>query len=1135
MNPPSVTTDGDPQTGAFQPTDPNIPYVHDVGKNTAPDFDLQYRMDGSGVRSNSNPTPAGKYYARPYIKNDTTCNYVIDYSQNCETAFTKPKQKVALPWFSNSSVTSSDINKATSTTTVQYDGTWQVFDLYNATDNTLTGVTAGGRNGLQLAAGANQFQAKDVGTYTLTVYLADSGTNTEWVDAATNTATTRTVTLEIKKKEIAVTFDNATLTSWQLNQRTSVDVTATGVIAGENPQLHVYYTKDSGTPTDVDASAIVLNSTQFDVSVDLSTFTADSQYCIYVELAPNVTANNNYTISNTSPSTFPFFIMKATISSVTIQWQYTNFITGTVSTSDTGTQVDYNEQAYTFAVDSTALPAGVSVSYTGDQTATNVKAGGALYSVTATISADTGYQLAASVPLTYTATYQIKPMLFDLSTLQWADNPEYNVGLVWMYLKDVPAGTIKQATGGSIAPAYGTYSTTGWMTVNVPTQAQAGFQPQNSGTAVTGGSGYTAGYVLQCDANHAFKTWTGDAAAAGKDGITLMNNDTVAIVSHAWDIVPKQINTSTMDTDWADALSCEDTDGDEYTVPLANVKGDSSPYKDVLEVKYYSDPSCTTEVTDIEHGIAVTPGQIEYYYAKLTVKSEHATNYKLFDTVFGVTCTEIVKEFTVGDNRTGVTVDFGPNKYVYNGEPQGQAPTINMQGTLSYTITKINSDGTETPVTGFPTDAGRYCVKVEFDNSDGLDVALAFRLTPSRFFFDIEKLTLQTDPWTTGTGNEAATEHVTADGSPYLGGTDYTSLYDYEVFEVINGVRQNTATNKDDLLFDTDYVAVLTVKSEFAKNVEFGADAQFEFPFRTGFDPNNLQIELKTPEYDNKLPYRGKEQTFEIKNWESIKRHIAKITRDDGVTGEDAFKVTGRKTYRITLELRKDENVFWEGGSYEDFVIEFEVVTREIERPNLPAVKFNGSAIDIMQYLPADYADWVKVEVYSYTANVDGMVGEKDEDENYIILHAGSYSVRFILLDTENTAWKPEGGNENVGYRIALLDVDSDPNVINVTLEVQKAQINGAWEDGVFKPENEGDEGKYTIKYIDEEGNEVQEGEFKDGVTYYAVATLNGEYMNDFEFAEDLRYEGNPAMARTEFTSTASFGEKALVWVKQYW
>lgn len=236
---PQVTSDGGLQNGtSIQSTDSSIPYVHDVGQSTAPDFDLQYRRDGSGVWSNTKPTTAGKYYARPYIKNDTQSNYEIDYSQNCEVAFTKAKQKVALPWFSNSTVTSSDISG--STTTVQYDGTWQVFDLYNATDNTLTGVTAGGRsNGLQLAVGTNKFQARDVGTYTLTVYLADNGQNTEWSDAATNTATTRTVTLEIKKKEIAVTFDNDTVTSWEHKQRNTVDITATGVIAGENPPSFV--------------------------------------------------------------------------------------------------------------------------------------------------------------------------------------------------------------------------------------------------------------------------------------------------------------------------------------------------------------------------------------------------------------------------------------------------------------------------------------------------------------------------------------------------------------------------------------------------------------------------------------------------------------------------------------------------------------------------------------------------------------------------------------------------------------------------------------------------------------------------------------------------------------------------------
>ena len=46
---------------------------------------------------------------------------------------------------------------------------------------------------------------------------------------------------------------------------------------------------------------------------------------------------------------------------------------------------------------------------------------------------------------------------------------------------------------------------------------------------------------------------------------------------------------------------------------------------------------------------------------------------------------------------------------------------------------------------------------------------------------------------------------------------------------------------------------------------------------------------------------------------------------------------------------------------------------------------------------------------------------------------------------------------------------------------------------------------------------------------------LDGAYANDFEFAEDIRKDGNPNEIETRFTRTASFSDKALGFLKQYW
>ncbi|MDE7158099.1 MAG: hypothetical protein K2N74_00835, partial [Clostridiales bacterium] len=375
---------------------------------------------------------------------------------------------------------------------------------------------------------------------------------------------------------------------------------------------------------------------------------------------------------------------------------------------------------------------------------------------------------------------------------------------------------------------------------------------------------------------------------------------------------------------------------------------------------------------------------------------------------------------------------------------------------------------------------------------------------------------------------EAPIETVASD-TKYKGGSDYTDLYDYEVYEV-DARGNRTLADKNSLKYDTDYVAVLSPKND---NAVFVDDAEVEHPFHTGIDPSNIQIDVPLPDYDDKLPYTGAEQTLNIRNWNDIKDHIADIVRDDGVTGEDAFKATDVGTYKVTLTLRTDENAFWKGTDKIEWEVVFEVTVREIERPNLPAVVYNGNVFDIMNYVPADYEQWVNIEIFGYTPNVDGTTSV-DEDGNYIVKRAGVYDVRFTLVDPVNTKWKGEDGNVGVGFRVALLE--DNTSAIETTWEVQKAQIKGKWnEDGSFTPENAEDESKYDIVYIDENGNEAKFGEFEDGLGYRGIATLKGEYLNDYEFAEDLRFENDPAVTRTEFTKTASFWERALAWLKKYW
>ncbi|MDE7159189.1 MAG: hypothetical protein K2N74_06420, partial [Clostridiales bacterium] len=368
---------------------------------------LEYRKDGTTAWTTTKPTTAGKYYARPYITEPNKRNYEIDYTiNNCETPFERLKNPVAVPYFTNSSVTAADINGTV--TTVQYSGDWQDFDLINdPITGKLIGVTAGGRTGgLSYSTLTEKYRARNVGEYTVTSYLSDNGSNTRWADSASNSATTRVTTLKITKRELKVTFADDTITSWNNGERTDIKINVTGVIPGENVKLHVYYKDAAGNMTDVPESAMIASGTDIDVTVDVTTLPADQKYELYVELKSGVSANQNYTIKP-SEAEFKFFILKATISELDIAWKYDNAKTGPLFAAGTehiaigagtdtltGADVQYNGVAYTAALDDTKLPSGLNVTYT-NEVQTNVLTtanGGPFYKTTATISAQSGYE-----------------------------------------------------------------------------------------------------------------------------------------------------------------------------------------------------------------------------------------------------------------------------------------------------------------------------------------------------------------------------------------------------------------------------------------------------------------------------------------------------------------------------------------------------------------------------------------------------------------------------------------------------------------------------------------------------------------------------------------------------------------------
>ncbi|MDE7159185.1 MAG: hypothetical protein K2N74_06400, partial [Clostridiales bacterium] len=1148
MYPPEVDEYGDFIAGyGFQYVDLTMPYTRDRGTNREPDFELEYKKSGSSTWTTTKPTVAGNYSARPTITNPLTCNYEINYSVNCEKSFTRQKTPVAVPYFWNGSLTTANVSG--STTTVEYSGDWQDFNLINnAAANTLDDVTVGRlTGGLMYDNSTDLFSAKQVGDYGATVTLADGGANTRWADSDTNPSTTRTVLLKVTKKKLTVAFEDDTITSWQLGARTDIKAKVSGVIPGDAVQLKVTYKDGDGNSTQLPPSAIVASGSDIDITVDLTTFSANQSYELNVELQSGVAVNNNYVL-DPQKSTFDFFILKATITELDIEWKYENAIEGLGAASDTEhitpttgnatlvatKDMPYNGQAYTMSLNEAKLPGGLIITYS-DEVQTNVRTtanGGPTYTTTATLSVDPngGYEIdGALAAQTYQLIWKILPQEVDLTTLTWAPDPEYDAGKsVYMYLLDLPAGTFKKSTDSTIAPYCKTdYTDDGWIIVDQLTS----FTKSNKEKDV--GTGYTAGYLLKCDDNHTFKDLPGHPRAQeGADGITVLSEVT-AEVSHLWNIIPTRIKTSVIDDDWSTSLNYYDTEYDHYSVPQSNALAD---YPNVLQVTYYATQ------TDAENGtneidvstIDVIPGQLDTYYIRLEIKPALTGNYELFDTVFTQVKDYLVKPFQVGDERTVVDVDYGDSVYVYDGTVQGPDPTIDRDMVLTVTYYNISDDSV---LSGKPTDIGDYYVIVAFEDEDYDD---DYRLTPSRFNFSIVPLELkiETTDWANNGGNIAPTEHVSAD-TQYRGGNDYSELYDYTVYEIVDGVRQTTPADKNNLKYDTDYVAVLTIASGFEDNVKFADGAAYEHEFHTQKDPAAETNELPLPTLSD-LIFNGNE--FNVMDYVpadyvgKVKIEVFEYTPNvDGQTSDqDAdgnYIVKNAGTYSVRFTLLDSDHTTWADGTTDKLEAEWKVLPLEIERPELNGFVYTGEVIDFEAGLAPEYGDWVTVTVEGYTPNIEGTTSV-DEEGNYVVLRAGTYALKFVLVDTQNTKWKDKAEepepepNESVAHRVSLLADGTANGTEDITLDlvVGKAQIKGTWnEDGSFAPENAEDEGKYEIVYIDENGNEAKFGEFEDGVSYRAIATLNGEYLNDYEFAEDLRFEEDPATSQLQFTATASF------------
>ena len=462
-----------------------------------------------------------------------------------------------MPYFTGAGVPADAINGTI--TTVPYTGDYQVFKLVNSADGTtLSGVTIGARDGLTYNQLTGEFRAKEVGTYTVRVSLADSGANTRWSNYQ-NTDPERIITIVITKAELNVTILNSSVTSWQKGEVDSIIAYVTGIKNDEKVKVKVTCGPTDGTASEIADEAMVQSGDTITITVNLDTFAANQQYKLEISLAEGISANENYTL-NTLNTSFDFFILTAVINDVPIVWNYDNIIAGYGQLATDKQQVDYNGQAYEMKLDESQLPKGIVATYTNEVETINgytsvtdcINAG--RYKTTVDISVETGYELSGSVLTRYTIEWSIKATEYDLSQLIFAENPYWTGKQREMTITNLPDWIVSNAQGNKKIPV---------------------------------GSNYLGTWNLEADDNHTFICTESKLPT----GATLVENDgKLAQITYLWSIVPAAIPVSNSSKQWeyVDAMYIDTTSETPtmiaYKVAVPKVYAE---YGNVLKLTYY--------------------------------------------------------------------------------------------------------------------------------------------------------------------------------------------------------------------------------------------------------------------------------------------------------------------------------------------------------------------------------------------------------------------------------------------------------------------------------------------------------------------------------------------------------------------
>jgi len=907
----------------------------DIDTERAPQFGLQYRSASSSIWTNNIPTTPGNYFARAYITNSSLSNYSL--KDTGETAFARPKDPTLTPWFTFDGIDGEDITSITTgwLTTVKYNGQQQIFKLTNSqTGSGLNGVIVGKRSaGLSYNQVTGEFKAKEVGTYTVVVSLSDGGANHQWDDSL-GASTTRTVTLKIVEAELNVSIVNADdfTDNFAIGSVENAILSVTGICNEEDVKLNAYYKKVSdGVVIDrAEPEDIVQVGNEITITLPLDKLTdPDAQYALCVELATDSSApatNKNYVISPTQ-SHIDFFVVTATISSVDLNWQYENELTGVNAigldlNGNHSATVVYNGKPFVVEFDKTNLPKGLVVDYkitytdvSGNTQQESSCIDADTYTITATLSTLRGYELDSSIQTMHIATLYLQSAFLDVNDITYTANPIY--------------------TGR-------------------PQQIKPLDLPEVISYSSSSSGGYTDKEYQSCgdDEHYTAKFTYTVKAVNGRYNYSFssdLNDPVYSIdVEHEWRIEKDKIILSNDPSLWDE--HAYPFNNDEYRIPFPIIQ---STYSKQLLVKYYKNEQCTEEIdvnaphtseefeaTDEDgnplytgNGIKVDLGTPYTYYAKATIHPDYVDNYALYNPLTGGN--EVVYEFTVGDKRVVLDLDLGLDKEnFYNGQIQGINPVdpkglvtefkvkyFKDDGTGAYAEELVDEEGN--PVA--PTEVGKYKATIELTEIDAADYVVRNKV----FYFEINPLVVYVDKWNSASISDAPyADLIDEEGNKIADGLVNRKIYT-DPFDPENPGDSLVDYPNVELIPGKDYWVVLETSND---NVEFASGATTQIKF-TAIDPNGPKKLVDDPSFvADTLEWTGSNLTFQLKNWDKWKDYI------DIAEGESYLTQTEIGSYNITLSINIGKHAEWatsitgdDGEEVLTRTLTFEIIKGRIE------------------------------------------------------------------------------------------------------------------------------------------------------------------------------------------------------------